>query len=409
MQNENYLIGRQPILNRNEETFAYELLFRSADSLESATVTNASHATANVIINALSGFGLEHILGPHQGFINLELDLLMGDYLNILPRERVVLELLETLKVTPELIERCRVLKEEGFCLALDDHEYHTDYHELYKLVDIVKIDLLKTPMHQLPEMIEKLRPFSVKLLSEKVETWDEFQHCRDLGFDYFQGYYFARPSLIEKKRVDESATTMLKLMRLLMDDAEVEAIEQAFRSSPGLTYKLLLLVNSVSLGVREKIHNVRHAVAILGRQQIKRWIQLTLFASNDMRGPENPLVDMAAVRAAFMEQMAIRLPQLKGSQDAADQAFMTGTLSLLESIYHITIEEVLANLNLSEEVREALSSRSGIYGKLLELAELVEQMDFKDAIEQFEELGLSQEDVLAAQVKAYSWRGGLV
>lgn len=408
MQEENYLIGRQPILNRNEEIVAYELLFRSAGSREAATVTDASQATASVIINTLSGFGLEQILGPHLGFINLDLELLMSDSLHILPKERVVLELLETLQVTPDLVERCRSLKEAGFVLALDDHEFSPLYQELYTIVDIVKIDLVQTPVPDLAGMIERFRPYPIKMLAEKVETRDDYLACRDLGFEYFQGYYFAKPSVLEKKRIDEAGSTLLRLMRLLTEDAEVPAIEQAFRESPGLTYKLLLLVNSVALGMRGKIQNVRHAVGILGRQQIKRWVQLALFASDDSRGSENPLVEMAAVRAAFMEQLATRLPCMRDNHDAPEQAFMTGILSLLETIYDISMDEILASLNLSEEVMAALTARSGIYGRLLEAAELAEQMDFRPVISRLEELGLSREDVQAAQVKAYHWRGGL-
>jgi len=408
MPSNSHLIGRQPILNRNEEVVAYELLFRSAEFDNAANVTDASHASASVIINTLSGFGLDHILGPHLGFINLELDLLMSDSISILPKERVVLELLETLQVTPELIERCRFLKEEGFILALDDHEYDPIYAELYEIVDIIKVDLFVSPLDKLAEMIERFRKYPIKLLAEKVETRDEYLRCRDMGFEYFQGYYFAKPSVMEKKRFDDSGTNLLKLMRLLSEDAEINKVEQAFKESPGLTYKLLMLVNSVSLGLRMKIQNVRHAVSALGRQQIKRWVQLALFASDGDTGLENPLVEMAAVRAAFMEHLAANLPELRGNIESTDQAFMTGILSLLERIYDIKMEEIIVNLDLSDDVKGALTDRSGIFGKLLSLSELFEQLDFKEATIQFEELGLSQEVVMAAQVKAYNWRGGM-
>jgi len=408
MSNEKYLIGRQPILNRNEEVVAYELLFRSTTALNSADVTDASQASANVIINTLSGFGLEHLLGPHQGFINLELDLLMSDSIHILPNDRVVLELLETLQITPELVERCRELSEAGFVLALDDHEYDPIYEALYPMVRIIKVDLMLSPLERLEEMLQRFRPHDVMLLAEKVETREQYLRCRDMGFDYFQGYYFAKPSLMEKKRFDDSGANLLKLMRLLSEDADIDAIEQAFRQSPGLTYKLLLLVNSVSLGLRVKILNVRHAVATLGRQQIKRWVQLALFASDRDGGLENPLVDMAAVRAAFMEQLAFKMPQLRDNNEAIEQAFMTGILSLLERIYDISIEEVVSSLNLTDDVRDALTSHSGIFGELLKLAEHLEQLDFSEAAELSDKLGISQQAVTEAQIKAYNWRGGM-
>lgn len=409
MQDANYLIGRQPILDRNEEIVAYELLFRSAGSHDVATVADATQATASVIINALSGFGLERILGNHKGFINLELDLLLSDSLGILPKDRVVLELLETLAVTPELVERCRALKNEGFQLALDDHEFDPAYEELYGIVDIIKVDLLQTPSPHLAGMVEKFSPYPVKLLAEKVETREEYRLCRDLGFEYFQGFYFAKPSVMEKRRMDESGATLLKLMDLLMKDAELGMIERAFRESPGLTYKLLLLVNSVSLGLRGKIQNIRHAVAILGRQQIKRWVQLALFVSDTTGGPENPLVEFAAVRAAFMEGLASRHPGLKDNRDAGEQAFLTGILSLLESIYDIPLDEILANLSLSEAVKEALTIRSGALGQLLKLSEQLEALDSGLDEGWLDEIGLSQEDVLEAQIKAYGWRDRII
>ncbi|MDR3580709.1 MAG: EAL domain-containing protein [Oryzomonas sp.] len=409
MQNASYLIGRQPILDRNEEIVAYELLFRSAGSRNTAEVDDATQATASVIINALSGFGLEKILGSHRGFINMELDLLMGDSLGLLPRDRVVLELLETLAVTPQLVERCRALREEGYQLALDDHEYDPAYEELYGIVDIVKVDLLQTPPPKLAGMVERFRPYPVKLLAEKVETREEYRLCRELGFEYFQGFYFAKPSVMEKKRIDESGATLLKLMDLLIKDAELEVIERTFRQSPVLTYKLLLLVNSVSLGLRGKIQNIRHAVAILGRRQLMRWAQLALFVSDTNGGPEHPLVEFAAVRAAFMEQVACRHPGLKDNRDAGEQAFLTGILSLLGSIFDIPLDEILANLSLSEAVKDALTTRSGALGDLLGLSEQLEQLDSRLGAEWLEEIGLTPEDVLQAQVKAYGWRDGML
>ncbi|SJZ70898.1 EAL and modified HD-GYP domain-containing signal transduction protein [Trichlorobacter thiogenes] len=403
-----YLIGRQPILNRDEQICAYELLFRSAQSLAEANVSDASQATASVILNTLAGFGVKQILGKHLGFINLELDILMSDSLELLPKEMIVLELLETLEVTPALIERCRELKEAGFVLALDDHDYDPIYEELYQIIDIVKVDLMATPVDTIGAAVECYRNYQFKLLAEKVETKEEFLKCLDLGFDYFQGYYFAKPAVIEKKKIDEGGAALLKLMRQLMDDAEMEEVEKTFRSSPGLTYKLLLLVNSVSFVGLQKIQTVRHAISMLGRAQIKRWVQLALFATDDSHAMENPLVDMAAVRGGFMEQMATACPRLRGNREAADQAFMTGILSLLESLYDIPMGQIAEELNLSEDVQQALVSREGIYGNLLALAEALEQVDFVKASELLGALSIPYSTVMDAQMKAYNWQAGM-
>lgn len=398
------LLGRQAILNRNEETVAYELLFRSMGCHTSA-VGDATRATASVIVNTLTGFGLDNLLGQHKGFINLDLDLLMDDSLNILPKGQMVIELLETIRITPDLIDHCRMLKEQGFTLALDDHEYHPDCHDLYGIVDIVKVDLLQTSGADLDEAIRQFKRYPVQLLAEKVETRDEFRRCLHLGFDLFQGYYFAKPSLMEKKSLCESTSTMLKLMRLLDDDADLAEIEQCIRGSAGLTYKLLLLVNSVGIGARSKIDSVRHAVTMIGRHQIRRWVQLALFADDDHRGLDNPLLEMAAVRATVMEHLACQHPVLESDQQRGEKAFMVGILSILDSVYHLPMDEVLRNLNLSEDIRDALVHHGGEYGALLRMARLMETMNFDTLLSSLDHSGLSLQHLLQAQASAYAWR----
>lgn len=408
MKNQNCLIGRQPILANKENIVAYELLFRSVGSANNAVVSDATFSSANVINNALTNFGMENLLGEHQGFINLDHELLMSDVLEILPRDRIVLELLESLEVTKELIERCKYLKEIGFTLALDDHEYSPVFHDLYSIADIVKVDLVQTPLARVPEMVELLRPYPIKLLAEKVESRVEYLVCRNMKFDYFQGYFFAKPSVLERKNLAESGVTLLKLMRLLSNDADTKEIEEIIKTDSSLTFKLLVMANSVAVGVRERVDSVRKAVSIIGRNQIKRWVQLALFASEDTRSSANPLIDMAAVRAGFMEQLAIRHPDLSQDRDAPEKAFLTGILSLLEMVYSISIEELTLKLNLSEEIRSALISRKGYYGNLLTLAEKNEALDF-DAVElMLAEMGISVEDASDSQVESYSVNSAL-
>lgn len=400
-----YLLGRQPILDRDERVVGYELLFRAAGNPNIAVITDGSAATARVILNTLTGFGIQQIVGSHLGFFNVELDMLMGDALELLPKEAVVLELLEILETTDQMLERCIELKAQGFCFALDDHIFGPDYLKLYDIVDIVKVDLLKTPPSTLAEDLRRYGNYPFKLLAEKVETRQDFLACMDLGFHYFQGFYFAKPSVLEKKKIGVDGMVLLKLMRLLNDDAELHQIEEAFRSSPTLTYKLLLLVNSVAYPKRQKIRSVRHAIAMAGRKQIKRWIQLALFIAEDKRGIDNPLIDLGAVRAVFMEQLAELSPLFGGSVEAGEQAFMVGILSLLDALYDISMEQVATELALGPDVKAALVDRAGPFGILLHLAEAVEQADFDAAFSLIAALGIPEECVIQAQTCAYGWQ----
>lgn len=234
-------MGRQPILDGLEDVVAYELLFRSPQSTSSADIVNASHATSSVILNVLSNFGIREILGNYRGFINVDAAMLMNEALELLPPELIGLELLEDIVITPAVVERCRKLKSKGFVLALDDHRYDPAYEELYSgVIDIVKFDLLETPLEDLYHEVELLRHYPVKLLAEKVDSRHVYLRCRRMGFELFQGYFFARPSLMQKSRMENSAGTFFKLMQQLASDADIDDIEQTFKQSPALTLSLI-------------------------------------------------------------------------------------------------------------------------------------------------------------------------
>lgn len=401
-----YLVGRQPILNRLEEVVAYELLFRSPRCLSSAFVSDATMASANVMVNILSNFGVSDVLGSHRGFINVEADLFMSASIDILPAEMIGLELFENIKITPDVVERCRMLKAKGCLLALDDHEYSQEYEVLYDgLIDVVKFDVIKTPLEQLYEMTTKFKKYPVKMLAEKVDSRAVYLRSRGMGFELFQGYFFARPSLIQKRRIEDSAGILFELMQKLNDDSSIDSIEDTFKKSPALTYKLLLLVNSVATGMREKIRTVRHALTIIGLDQLKKWAQLAIFAADDSRALDNPNVDMAAVRAALMEGLASLHPLLCTVKSSRDQAFMVGILSILKDFYDIPMNDILSGLNLSEDLQIALVEKSGSLGELLCLTELLEQLQLAEAAELISKIGLSPQDVLVCQKTAFKWR----
>jgi len=398
------IIGRQPILDRNQHLYGYELLFRATDVNE-ADIQDSGRATANVIIDLLASFGIRELLDGRKGFINFDRDMLLDESLELLPQEHIVIELLETIDVSQALIERCKQLSDAGFSLALDDHQYSPQFAELYSIVDFVKIDMLQTPLESLPGVVELLRSYPCKLLAEKVESLELFDYCHALGFDFFQGYFFARPDIVRKKKMGDDVTTLLKLMRLLAEDADIQALEHAFRESPTLTYKLLMLVNSVAFGHRHKIQGVSHAIAMTGRMQIKRWVQLALFAADGDDTFDQPLINMAAIRAGLMEQMAIIHPQLQLDGESPERAFMTGILSLLVGIYDIAIDDIVINLNLNEEVVAALVDRTGPYGSLLHIMEKIEELDMSAATSELTSIGINPQRMSELQLNAYSWR----
>jgi EAL and modified HD-GYP domain-containing signal transduction protein len=404
-------MGRQPILNGLEEVVGYELLFRSAQSIASASFQCPVQATSRVMFDTLSCFGMCDLLGGQRGFINVNAEMLLSDAIELLPTNMIGLELLEDIEITPAILERCRELKAKGCLLALDDHRHGPQYEALYDgLVDIIKIDILATPLEEQYREIELFSRYPVKLLAEKVDSRHAYLRCRKMGFELFQGYFFARPSLIKKTRMANSSGIFFKLMQQLTQNDDIDKIEQTFKQSPALTYKLLLLVNSVSFASREKIRTVRHAITLVGMQHLKRWVQLAIFADDGGLGIDNPLMDMAAVRAAFMEELArLELNKTRLLRYAQpDECFMLGTLSVLKDVFDIGADEMRVNLNLSDEILAALIAHEGDLGSMLCLAEMIEQLEFDEAEQCLERLGISPDLVLICQKKAYNWRNAL-
>lgn len=404
-KSDKFFLGRQPILNRYQEIIGFELLFRSTE-FNSAEFTNYSHASASVINSVMSTFGLEEVLGGKLGFLNVNIDVLFSEAVELLPIEHTVLELLEIIELNEHVVQRCRELRKLGFQIALDDHEYSDDNSELYKVVSIIKIDILQSNMEELPEIVQKLRRTRVRILAEKVETVEQFEACYRMGFDFFQGYFFARPMILNKKGVDVSSMAMMKLLQQLIMDASIAEIEQTFKENPGLSYNLLRLVNSVGIGLRNKIKNLRHAIILLGINHLRRWVQLSLFAVNDGRGLNHPLLELAVVRGRMMETLIDQ----RGLQiESAEAAFMTGILSLLDVLFEVPMSEIVESLHLTDDVTNALLSRQGQMGMLLTLAEKVETTDFDAVIPLLNQCNITMDQLLTAQMESFCWRNSVI
>jgi len=365
-------LGRQPIINRHGELVAYELLFRNRHHNQ-ANVTDDFLATAHVIQNAFSQIGLDQVLGEHLGFINIDASLMMSDVLELLPKKQTVLEILETVDITPEIIKRCIELRQKGFLLALDDIIEITPQHkEILPHIQYVKLDLLAATPEQINRAVYELKRHQVKLLAEKIDSQEQHEHCKRLGFDLFQGYFFAKPTILTGQKPSPSQAALLRLLGLVHSDAETDQIEAAFKHAPELTVNLLKLVNSVASGVSCKIDSVARAITVLGRRQLGRWIQLLVYTQQSGHlGAADPLSQTAAIRGKLMELAARhRHPQ---DRSLPDKAFMVGMLSLLDALFHLPLADLITPLNLSDDVREALLERKGLLGQMLTYAEALE------------------------------------
>lgn len=364
-----FTLARQPIIDRNGNTVAYELLFRKGNQHQ---MVDDRAATSHVIAHAFNELGLESVLGGKRAFINFDAMLLMTDVIEFLPAERVVIELLETVQITPAVVARCRDLKQLGFSIALDDVEGIDPAHcPLMPVLDYVKIDVLNAPSELLAPIVEKMARHKVQLIAEKVDSEEMANRCRELGFELFQGFFYARPVLLNGKRTDPSKQIMLKLMHQLMTEADNSEIEKTFKQAPEMSYKLLRLVNSVGVSGSSNIQTLNQAIMVLGRRQLQRWLQLLLFAQYSRGDFPSPLLTLSSTRGRMMEALAQELSYDKGT---CEEAFMAGMFSLLDALLGAPLPELLEELSLSTEIRQAILNHEGRLGVLLDLIIAIEQ-----------------------------------
>jgi len=411
MPNSQTFLGRQPILDRDQQLLAYELLFRNGPlgSGNRADILNPTHATATVVANVFAEFSVNDALGPYQGFINVDHDFLFSDLIEVLPPHLAVLEILESVEPSAEVVERCQQLRDKGFTLVLDDViEVAEENRPLLALADIIKVDIMKLDADQLRALVDELRCFGKKLLAEKVETVEQFELCKALGFELFQGYFFAHPVVIVGKKINPTQVTLLRLLSLIMQDAETSEIENAFKLEPGLVVNLLRLTNSVSCGLSIKVTSLRHAITVLGRRQLQRWLQLLIYTGCDRSElGVNPLQQLAATRGRLMELLSARV-QVR-DHEFSDQAFMVGIMSLMPALLGMAMEDILDQLPVAQRVRQALSSRGGALGHLLHLVECTELTDLDPLEEACSRLpGLTTECLADCLADAMYWANNL-
>ena len=399
-------LGRQPILDRDQQLVAYELLFRNG-SRNVAEVTDGVQATATVIANAFAELGVEAALGSCRGFINVDEAFLFSDLLELLPRQSVVLEILETVPPTPAVVDRCKALKTAGFTLALDDViQLEPQFAELLALVDVVKVDIQPLNRIQLMQLTMKFKPLGKQLLAEKVDSREQMEQCLKLGFTLFQGYYFAKPTIIAGKKLDHSQLSIMKLMGLVLSDAATSELEKALKLEPGLTVNLLRLTNSVGAGASETITSLNHAITILGRRQLQRWLQLLVFSSGKQTGHSNPLLLMAASRGRLMELLA---SQQAHDASLLDRAFMVGIMSLMPALVGQKIEDIVAPLGLPGDVRDALCAGQGLLSQLLAVAESSDNGDLDRLGQALQQLPtLTTKALNHAQTEALQWANSI-
>ena len=355
----NIFIGRQAIYDRNMQACAYELLYREGETL-TAPRMDGDQATSRVLLNTFTEIGLERIVGDKPAFVNLTRSFFIDQPPIPFDKSRVVLEILEDIKVDEQLIKVIKSLNAQRYCLALDDYRFEPKWDVILPCIDIIKVEVPVLNFDRIENQLEKLRHYNLKLLAEKVENRKEFRHLHQLGFDYFQGYFFSRPQIVSGARIGENQLVILRLLARINDpEVDIGELEKLLSMDPGLSYKILRFINSAALSLPRKIDSINQAVIYLGLQRIRAWA--SLIALSRIENKPQELFNKSLIRA----HMCARLVE-ETHPENRETAFTTGLLSILDLLLDRTLTEILTELPLSTEAKRVLLQHTGVTGQAL-------------------------------------------
>lgn len=386
-------IGRQPIFDRDLRVYGYELLFRDSQH-NAAGVTDGDQATAQTLVSGIMDFGLEQLVGNRLAFVNLTRNFLLEQDRLPAMQQRLVLEVLEDIRPDPEILTALQQLAGRGYIIALDDFTWREELLPLVRWARILKLELPQIGIDALPRHVERLRPYGLRLLAEKVETHEEFELCKSLGIDFFQGFFLSRPVTLARKRLPANRLAVLQILARVQDpNASMGDLEKLISADVSLSYRILRFVNSVQFATSRPIDNVRRAIVMTGLSQIRTWVSLIVLSKLDDKPAE--LIRVALVRSRFCELLGTRLAL--ASPEACATA---GLFSTLEALLDQPLEEILSSLPLNAEIAAALIEGGGRIGEVLRCVLACERGDWDAAAR----LGLEERVLSSTNLEAIAW-----
>lgn len=396
----NAFVARQAILDGKQGLFGYELLFRDSDN-NNFQIRDGDAATLEVINNSFINIGMGKVTNGKKAFINFTENLLMSDIFTILSPEDVVVELLETVNPTEEVIQRCKNLKKKGYTIALDDFAFVDKYKRLMDVIDIIKVDFRLTNEYSRKMITKDINSAKIRFLAEKVETVEEHNEAVAYGYSYFQGYYFSRPVSISAKRVPENKLIYLKILRELNNtDFSIENIERLIKKDVSLTYKLLKLINSAKYSLVSTIGSIRQALAFLGEVEVKKWLYVISVKSIGSYKPEW-VVTETLIRARFSELLALKA----GFKDKAFNAYLIGILARIDVLLDMPLAEVLSELLVPLEVKDVLiDNKKNDLGAIHSIIKAYEAADWDTVKKYLNEINIRKEELADAYIDSIQW-----
>jgi c-di-GMP-related signal transduction protein len=389
-------VARQPILTSDEQVFGYELLFR--DGVENYFRASDAESASRSTLDSSILMGLDVLCDGRRAFVNCTREVLLKDYVTLLPASQVAVEVLESVPPDDLVIAACQRLKAAGYLIVLDDFAFRDIREPLTILADIIKVDMRCTRPAEREEMIHRYAQSGCKMLAEKVETREEFDSARKAGFVYFQGYFFRQPEVLSAREIPRNRITYLRMLQAVSEpELDGREIEKLIKSEASLCYRLLRYMNSAAFAFGSEIHSVRHALALLGEREVRRWVRLVATLAGG-RQKSSELVASALIRARFCELLSPRIPH--GDSDP----FLMGLLSVMDVILEMPMPEVIHSLPLDQDTKAVLLGGESRLRPLYQLMLARESGCWEDTRQLTHQLHLSESEVAEAYWQAMQW-----
>ena len=370
---QNIYIGRQPIIDSSSELCSYEVLYKGSESALSR------YSSASIINNVLNKFGTHKLLGERRAFVKIDEKFLLHDIIFSIPVEFFIFSIMPDVMMSERVVERIGQLHEKGYLLSIDNFIINPDtmykYDKVMDKLAFVKVNIQESTQNYIEEMIRELKSKGITIVADDVVDTQAYEEAKSLGCDWFQGYFFAEPKILENARYEPSQMEILKLYNLLMQDVNIDEITKEFEQNHEITVQLLQFINSGSFSFRNKISSIHHILTLVGRIPLGQWLMLMIYSKSVSKDAKSPLMLMVKHRTELMENILKAIQPDVGS-NMLGEAYFVGVLSLIDTVFGMALEDILEQMNISQEVKDAIIKEQGLLGEIFRLVKDIENFN---------------------------------
>jgi len=376
-------LARQPILNKDEDICYYEILYR--DAQRKSNVNSNIAASASVITNILNKFGTRTLLGDKKAFVKVDEKFLLNDIVFTIPKDFFIFSVFADIQLSEKVVYRLDELHKLGYELAINDSDLNDEFMQKYRGIlhqlSFVKINFDVLASYEIAESIVELHIHKVGVIATKIENIETYELAKSVGCDYFEGYFFAEPVILENAKYEPFQLNVLKLYNLLMQDVNIDEITSEFEKNPEITVQLLQFMNSAAFHFRKKISSLHHVLVLLGRIPLGRWLMLLIYSKAVSKTNQHSALMLMVINRTYLMEEILKAVEPGVRSNMLGEAYMVGVLSLMDTLFGMRMSDVLDGINVSDSVKDAILNDKGIFGDIYAVVRATESFDVDEVM----------------------------